>query len=157
MTARAEPLCFDGAEEDLAADIVAMHDALVADRGFCPQMPDAQLDETVGRVASVVSASFGSFFDVSPRERYVDLFDQIACFAEHLSKDHIFPDANKRTTVAASISILITAKYTLDIEDTADPADNTLYDWIQDIVTGGKSTSELAEVLRSHAVPTSRP
>lgn len=119
MTARAEPLCFDGAEEDLAADIVAMHDALVADRGFCPQMPDAQLDETVGRVASVVSASFGSFFDVSPRERYVDLFDQIACFA--------------------------------------DPADNTLYDWIQDIVTGGKSTSELAEVLRSHAMPTSRP
>ena len=37
------------------------------------------------------------------------------------------------------------------------PADREVYDWIQDIVTGGKSTSELAEVLRSHAVPTSRP
>lgn len=151
MTARIAPLCFDGAEEDLAADIVAMHDALVADRGFCPQMPDAQLDETVGSVASVVSAAFGSFFGVSPRERHGDLFDQIACFAEHLSKDHIFPDANKRTTVAASISILRTAGYTLDMEDADDPADNPLYDWIQDVVTGGKSTSELAEVLRSHA------
>lgn len=157
MTARIAPLCFDGMEYDLALDIADMHDALVSDRGFCPPMPESQLDEAVGRVASVVSASFGSFFGVSPRERYGDLFDQIADFAEHLSKDHIFPDANKRTTVAASISILRTAGCTLDMEDAADPEDNALYDWIQDVVTGGKSTSELAEVLRSHAVPLRRP
>ena len=153
MTSRIAPLCLDGAEEDLAADIVDMHDVLVADRGFCPQMQGAQLDETLGRVASVVSSSFGSFFGVSPQERYGDLFDQIADFAEHLSKDHIFPDANKRTTVAASVSIIRAAGYTLDMDDSDNPESNQLYWWIQDVVTGGKAAGELAEILRSHAVP----
>lgn len=153
MTAHIAPLCFDGVEEELAADIVDMHDALVVDRGFCPQMQESQMEEMLGKVASVVSSSFGSFFGMSPNERYDDLFSQIADFAEHLSKDHIFPDANKRTTVAASISIIRTAGYTLDMDDSDDPENNQLYWWIQDIVTGGKTIGELAGILRNHAIP----
>lgn len=147
------PLCFDGLEEVFAEDVVKMHDALVAERGFCPQMRESQAEETSGRVASVISSAFGSFFGMSPRERYRDFFDQAADFAAHLSKGHIFPDANKRTTVAATISVVRAAGYTLDIDDDDDPESNQLYRWIQDIVTDSRETKELAEVLRRHAVP----
>jgi death-on-curing protein len=149
---RLAPFCFDGLEEDLAVTIVEIHDQVVSSRGFNPITTERQDDEILGRVISAVSSSFSSHFGITPAQRYEDLFVQLAEFASHLAKDHIFPDGNKRTTVIISFAILHSAGYTLNINDSADPEKNLLYQWIQDVVTNEKDISELAEFLRDHKI-----
>lgn len=119
-------------------------------QGLDSKQPNAQ-----GNVESVLYASFAVIFNVSPAERngYADIFDQIAYFAAHLAKDHIFPDANKRTTVLTCMSLLRSKGIILDIEDAANPFDNVLYQWVQHIVEGKTGRDVLAEQLRSHARP----
>lgn len=145
------PRCFDGAEEELAALIVETHDSLVAIKGFNPEVGHEYQMEMVGKVVSVVSSSFSSHFGCSPADRYSDVFEQVAEFAAFLSGDHIFPDGNKRTTVVVSLAILHVSGVVLDIEDSADPDDNEVYQWIQDVVTGGRTTRQLAQALRERA------
>lgn len=148
----APPLCFDGRENDLAVTIVEVHDCVVLKRGYNPSLSESQRDEMIGKIESVISSVFGSFFGSEPSSRYQDVFHQVAVFAAHLSKDHIFPDGNKRTTVVMSVALLYIAGYTLDIDDPPDSEDNILYKWVQDVVTGGKEIEELADVLRDHKV-----
>lgn len=145
------PFCFDGAEHELAESIVRIHDDLVSIKGFAPEVPDFVKEEMTGKVLSVVSSSFSTVFECAPSDRYEDVFDQIAEFATRLSKDHIFPDGNKRTTVKASISILSMCRIEIDLEDAEDPEHNELYRWIQDVVTEGRTIEQLAEALRSRA------
>lgn len=147
------PLCFDGVEFELAASIVEMHDTAVSCRGFAPELSEEQLDEVLGRVASVVNAAFCTVFGSHPTDRYRDVFEQISLFASMLAKDHIFPDENKRTTVTASLSILELAGVTLDIEDADDPDGNELYMWVQDVVTGSRDIDVLSDVLRERSIP----
>lgn len=110
--------------------------------------------EVQGSVESVLYSTFAIIFDKSPAERhdYMDIFDQIADFATHLSKDHIFPDANKRTTVLTCVALLRNNGIVLDIEDSLNPFDNVLYQWIQSVVEGKIDRSILAEQLRLRAL-----
>ncbi|WP_018142389.1 Fic family protein [Alloscardovia criceti] len=112
-------------------------------------------DNLQGNVESVIRANFGVYFSQTPQQNhgFVDIFDQIARFASHLANDHIFPDANKRTTVISCLSLLYKHDIILDMKDTPNPLANTLYQWIQDVVEGKTPDSELAEELRSHAAP----
>ena len=142
------PRCFDGAEEDLASLIVEVHDRLVSVKGFNPDVSQDYKEEMAGSIVSVVSSSFSTHFDSSPVDRYRDVFEQIADFAMRLSRDHIFPDGNKRTTVVVSMAILHISGIVLDIEDPAEPDENEMYLWIQDVVTGNKTKDELAQMLR---------
>ena len=144
-------LCFDETESELALSVVFVHDRVVAARGFNPALSEEQLDETVGRILVVVSSAFCTIFDSHPSDRFKDVFEQVADFAMHLSKGHIFNDANKRTTVVCLIGILNMAGLLLDIEDSDEPEDNVLYQWIKDVVTDAKSVPELAQILRDHA------
>lgn len=109
--------------------------------------------EVQGGVENVLYSSFAIIFDRPPADRnnYTDIFDQIADFATHLAKDHIFPDANKRTTVLTCVALLRNNGIILDIEDSVNPFDNALYKWIQNIVEGKIARASLAEQLRSHA------
>ena len=148
---KVRPLCFDGLEEELAATVVDIHDRIVENQGFNPGYFGDQREETIERVLSVVSAVFCTYFDVPPDQKYTDIYEQISVFAAHLSKDHIFADANKRTTVIFSIAFLRLSGITLDIEDLDKPDENILYRWIQDVVTGEKGVVELAQTLRAYA------
>lgn len=147
------PLCLDGLEGAMAAGIVAQRDRLAASRGFNPELGGRLRADAEGLVASVISSSFCTYFGSAPEDRYGDVFDQAADFAAHLAKGHIFPDANKRTTVVATAGILHLAGASLDVGDETDPEHNVLYQWVQDAVTGGRGAAELAEVLRSHCRP----
>ena len=149
---KAPALCFDNAADELALAIVDVHERLAEKRGFNPEVPGPLRDEQAGRVAAVVASSFCTYFGSKPKDRYSDVFEQVACFASNLSRDHIFPDANKRTTVLISIAILYVAGSTLDIEDITSPEKNELYLWIQSVVTRDKSPEELAEILRGHSI-----
>lgn len=149
--ANTEPLCFDELELELSATIVEVHDRIVKTKGFNPDVSEEQYEETVGRVASVVSSIFCTIFGESPKRRYEDVFDQLSTFAAHLSRDHIFPDANKRTTVVMVMAFLRVTGLTLDIDDSEDPSSNVLYIWIQHIVSSEKTVDELAAILRENA------
>lgn len=147
---RRRPLCLDGLEATVAANIVDEHDRLAASRGFNPELAGRLREDAEGLVASVVASSFCTFFGSPPEERYGDVFEQVADFAAHLAKGHIFPDANKRTTVVAVGGALHLAGFVLEHGDESDPERNLLYRWVQDVVTGDRSPAELVEVLRAN-------
>jgi death-on-curing protein len=107
----------------------------------------------LSRIISVLDPIFGTHFGSSPKDLFHDVFEQISVFAEHLAKDHIFADGNKRTTVRVSLGLLAIQAIQLDIEDNPEPRKNEIYLWIQDLVTGRRTTMELSEYLRLHAKP----
>ena len=146
------PVCFDGREDDVARSIVGIHDLVVRIRGFNPSLSGSQVDELSGRVMAVVVCSFCTMFGVAPTERFGDIFDQIAFFAEHLAKDHVFHDGNKRTTLLVSLAFLARSGCIVDMPDMDSPEDNEMYRWIQDTVTGERTQNDLAEDLRWNSV-----
>lgn len=146
------PLCIDEYMRDFAETIVDIHDELVNKKGFNPKLTERQQAEMADKVISAIAASFCTIFGTYPAERYRDIFCQIADFATHLSKDHIFPDGNKRTTVVVSMALLRFRGILLDIEDNQNPENNEIYRWIEDIVTSKRTKEELAEFLRCRAV-----
>lgn len=140
--------------EGLAQSVVAVNWEILSKRGFAPSLllGDFYSQELVGCVEPVLSSVFVEMFGVSPHERYVDLFDQVSVFAEHLAKDHIFTDGNKRTTVKVSLGLIMKQGIKLDLDDSDNPEDNEVYTWIEAVVTGRRTRQELADMLRSHAV-----
>ena len=68
--------------------------------------------------------------------------------AEHMVKDHIFEDGNKRTSLVFALSVLRFAGTPVELSDSPEPKDNQYYAWIQDLVSGNRTTSGLAEELR---------
>ena len=68
--------------------------------------------------------------------------------AEHMVKDHIFEDGNKRTSLVFALSVLRFAGTPVVLSDSPEPKDNQYYAWIQDLVSGNRTTSGLAEELR---------
>lgn len=117
-----------------------------------PTAPASVDERILGRVQSVLGATFLSFFGVTPRQRYTDVFAQVADFATRFAKDHIFPDGNKRTAVKMALAILAMRGWDVRATDAGDAEGNELYQWVQDIVTGHGGADELAGFLRGHAV-----
>lgn len=117
-----------------------------------PTAPATVDEKILGRVQSVLGATFLSFFGVTPRQRYADVFAQVADFATRFAKDHIFPDGNKRTAVKMALAILAMRGWDVRAVDAEDAEGNELYQWVQDIVTGRGGADELAGFLRDHAV-----
>lgn len=145
------PLCLDGLETSLAQTTVSAHDKLVAQKGFCPELTACQIEEMTEKVISVTSSSFCTIYGIPPESRYNDLFDQIADFAEKIAKDHIFDDGNKRTTVVLCLALLIFAGVSINIDDFDAPDRNEIYQWIQHVVTGERTTEQLALFLRENS------
>lgn len=59
----------------------------------------------LGRVESVLAGAFCTIFGQSPADRFADIFDQVTYVAEHMVKDHIFEDGNKRTSLVFALSV----------------------------------------------------
>lgn len=145
------PLVLDdaGSLEAMAATVIRLHSTLMM-VGRC-YTTDATGDRTaleLGRVESVLAGAFCTIFGQSPADRFADIFDQVTYVAEHMVKDHIFEDGNKRTSLVLALSVLRFAGTPVVLSDSPDPKDNQYYAWIQDLVSGNRTTSGLAEELR---------
>lgn len=151
------PLVLDEPEslEAMAAAVMRLHSTLIT-VGRC-YTTDATGDRAaleLGRVESVLAGAFCTIFGQSPADRFADIFDQITYVAEHMVKDHIFEDGNKRTSLVFALSVLRLAGAPVELSDASEPKDNQYYAWIQDLVSGSRTTSELAEELRCGCVAT---
>lgn len=149
------PLVLDEPEplEAMAAAVMRLHSTLMT-VGRC-YTTDATVDRAAlerGRVESVLAGAFCTIFGQSPADRFADIFDQITYVAEHMVKDHIFEDGNKRTSLVFALSVLRLAGAPVELSDASEPKDNQYYAWIQDLVSGSRTTSELAEELRCGCV-----
>lgn len=145
------PLVIDDARslEAMAAAVVRLHGALLTiGRCYMTDSSDNRTAIECGRVESVLSGAFCTIFGQSPADRFGDIFDQATYVAEHMVKDHIFEDGNKRTSLVFALSVLRLAGSPVVLFDNPDPKDNQYYAWIQDLVSGRRAHSELAYELR---------
>ena len=148
----APPLTFETEEHILAfAEQVFSEHERIAESYTCFSSDMAQTNETIGRIGAVVANCFGTFFGLSPRDRFSDVFEQASCFALHLAKDHIFADGNKRTALVVALAIVKMRSVELQMDDSADPTENVAYRWIQEAVSGSGDEAMLAEGLREIA------
>lgn len=149
------PLVLDdaGSLKAMAAAVMRLHSTLMK-VGRC-YTTDAAGDRAaleLGRVESVLAGAFCTIFDQSPADRFADIFDQVTCVAEHMVKDHIFEDGNKRTSLVFALSVLRFAGTPVVLSDSPEPKDNQYYAWIQDLVSSSRTNSELADELRRGCV-----
>lgn len=139
--------------EDLAAKICAFQQGLGEEFAlYSPDPTDGSVPAAREKLQSVLAATFCTYFGQSPAERFSDLFDQATYLAQHLAKDHLFQDGNKRTALTCALAILRSAGACVAFDDTDDPATNRYYAWIQDIVSDTRSNEALSEELRQSAV-----
>lgn len=149
------PLVLDDAVslEAMAAAVMRLHSTLMM-VGRC-YTTDATGDRAaleLGSVESVLVGAFCTIFGQSPADRFADIFDQVTYVAEHMVKDHIFEDGNKRTSLVFALSVLRFAGTPAELSDSPETKDNQYYAWIQDLVSSRRTNSELAEELRRGCV-----
>ena len=138
--------------EDLAAKICAFQQGLGEEFAlYSPDPTDGGVPAVRENLQSVLAATFCTYFGQSPAERFADLFDQATYLAQHLAKDHLFQDGNKRTALTCALAILRSAGACVAFDDTDDLATNRYYVWIQDIVSGARTNEALSEELRQSA------
>ena len=145
------PLVLDdaGSLDTMAGAVMRLHSTLTT-IGRC-YTTDAAGDRAaleLGRIESVLSGAFYTIFGQSPSDRFADIFDQATYVAEHMVKDHIFEDGNKRASFVFALSVLRLAGAPVVLSDAPEPKNNQYYAWIQDLVSESRTTSELAEELR---------
>lgn len=149
------PLVLDdaGSLEAIAAAAIRLHSTLMT-VGRC-YTTDAAGDRAaleLGRVESVLAGAFCTIFGQSPADRFTDIFDQATYVAEHMVKDHIFEDGNKRTSLVFALSVLRFAGTPVVLSDSSEPKDNQYYVWIQDLVARRRTLDDLANELRCHCI-----
>ena len=118
------PLVLDdaGSLEDMAAAAMRLHSTLMT-VGRC-YTTDATGDRAaleLGRVESVLAGAFCTIFGQSPADRFADIFYQVTYVAEHMVKDHIFEDGNKRTSLVFALSVLRFAGTPVELSDSPSP------------------------------------
>lgn len=149
------PLMLDdaGSLDTMAGAVMRLHSTLTT-IGRC-HTTDATGDRAaleLGRIESVLSGAFCTIFGQSPSDRFADIFDQATYVAEHMVKDHIFEDGNKRTSLVFALSVLRLAGAPVVLSDAPEPKDNQYCAWIQNLVTGSRTRADLADELRHNCV-----
>lgn len=149
------PLALDdtGSLEAMTAAVMRLHRTLMTvGRCYTTDATGNRAALEFGRVESVLTGAFCTIFGQSPADRFADIFDQVTYVAEHMVKDHIFEDGNKRTSLVFALSVLRFAGTPVALSDSPEPKDNQYYAWIQDLVSSRRTNSELAEELRRGCV-----
>ena len=149
------PLVLDDAEslEAMAAAVMRLHGTLLTiGRCYTTDTTGDRVALELGRIESVLSGAFCTIFGQSPADRFTDIFAQVTYLAEHMVKDHIFEDGNKRTSLVFALSVLRIAGAPVVLSDSPEPKDNQYYAWIQDLVSGSRTRIELADELRCNCV-----
>lgn len=145
------PLVLDdaGSLEVMAAAVMRLHGTLMTiGRCYTTDATGDKAELERGRVASVLSGAFCTIFGQPPTDRFANIFEQVTYVAEHMVKDHIFEDGNKRTSLVFALSVLRLAGAPAELSDAPESKDNQYYAWIQDLVSGRRTRDELAEELR---------
>ena len=145
------PLVLDdaGSLGAMAAAVMRLHNTLMTvGRCYTTDSTGDRAALELGRVESVLAGAFCTIFGQSPADRFADIFDQVTYVADHMVKDHIFEDGNKRTSLVFTLSVLRLAGTPVVLSDSPEPKDNQYYAWIQDLVSSRRTNSELAEELR---------
>lgn len=151
-----DPLILDDEEaiKALASSVMHAHERLLASgKCYTNCMTGDRAALIHGRIESVLSNAFCTIFGQSPIERFSDIFDQASYIAEHLAKDHIFEDGNKRTSLVFAFAIVMVRNISVNFSDNPNPEDNPYYEWIQDLVSGKRTREELASELRRNSKP----
>lgn len=149
------PLVLDdaGSLEAMAAAVMRLHSTLMTvGRCYTTGATGDRAALELGRVESVLAGAFCTIFGQSPADRFADIFGQVTYVADHMVKDHIFEDGNKRTSLVFALSVLRFAGASVVLSDSPEPKDNQYYAWIQDLVSSRRTNSELAEELRRGCV-----
>ena len=149
------PLVLDdaGSLEAMAAAVMRLHGTLLTiGRCYTTDTTGDRASFELGRIESVFAGAFCTIFGQSPLDRFVDIFAQVTYLAEHMVKDHIFEDGNKRTSLVFALSVLRIAGAPVVLSDSPEPKDNQYYAWIQDLVSGSRTRIELADELRCNCV-----
>ena len=149
------PLVLDDTEslEAIAAAAMRLHDTLLTiGRCYTTNATGNRAALELGRVESVLAGAFCTIFGQSPADRFADIFDQVTYVAEHMVKDHIFEDGNKRTSLVFALSVLRLAGAPVVLSDAPEPKDNQYYTGLQDLVAGSRTRAELANELRHNRV-----
>ena len=129
------PLVLDdaGSLEAVAAAVMRLHSTLMTvGRCYTTDAAGGRAALELGRVESVLAGAFCTIFGQSPADRFADIFE----------------DGNKRTSLVFALSVLRFAGTPVVLSDSPEPKDNQYYAWIQDLVSGNRTTSGLAEELR---------
>ena len=145
------PLVLDdtGSLEAMVGAVMRLHNTLMTiGRCYTTDASGDRAELERGRVESVLSGAFCTIFGQSPADRFTDIFDQVTYVAEHMVKDHIFEDGNKRTSIVFALAVLRLAHAPVALSDSPEPKDNQYYAWIQDQVSGNRTREELADELR---------
>ncbi len=151
-----DPLVFDDEEaiEALASSVMQLHEGLLAfGKCYTTCITSDRATLIHGRIESVLSNAFCTIYGQSPIDRFSDIFDQASYIAEHMAKDHIFEDGNKRTSLVIAFAIISLRNVSVDFSDNPTPEDNPYYEWIQDLVSGKRTREELANELRRNSKP----
>lgn len=149
------PLVLDdaGSLEAMVDAVMRLHNTLMTiGRCYTTDASGDRAELERGRVESVLSGAFCTIFGQSPADRFADIFDQVTYVAEHMVKDHIFEDGNKRTSLVFALSVLRLADAPVVLSDAPEPKDNQYYAWIQNLVTGSRARADLADELRHNCV-----
>lgn len=142
-----------GSLKAMAAAVMRLHSTLMTiGRCYTTDVTGDRAALELGRVVSVLSGAFCTIFGQTPADRFADIFDQITYVAEHMVKDHIFEDGNKRTSLVFALSVLRLTGVPVVLSDAPEPNDNQYYVWIQDLVSGACTNGELADELRHNCV-----
>lgn len=151
-----DPLVFDDEEaiEALASSVMQLHEGLLAfGKCYTTCITSDRATLIHGRIESVLSNAFCTIYGQSPIDRFSDIFGQASYIAEHMAKDHIFEDGNKRTSLVIAFAIISLRNVSVDFSDNPTPEDNPYYEWIQDLVSGKRTREELANELRRNSKP----
>lgn len=151
-----DSLVFDDEEaiEALASSVMQLHEGLLAfGKCYTTCITSDRATLIHGRIESVLSNAFCTIYGQSPIDRFSDIFDQASYIAEHMAKDHIFEDGNKRTSLVIAFAIISLRNVSVDFSDNPTPEDNPYYEWIQDLVSGKRTREELANELRRNSKP----
>ena len=149
------PLVLDdtGSLEAMVDAVMRLHNTLMTiGRCYTTDASGDRVELERGRVESVLSGAFCTIFGQSPADRFTDIFDQVTYVAEHMVKDHIFEDGNKRTSLVFALSVPRLADAPVVLSDAPEPKDNQYYAWIQDLVADARTNNELADELRHNCV-----
>jgi death-on-curing protein len=149
------PLVLDdaGSLEAMAGAVMRLHSTLLTiGRCYTTDATGERAARELGRVESVLAGAFCTIFGQSPADRFADIFDQVTYVAEHMVKDHIFEDGNKRTSLVFALSVLRFASTPVVLSDSPEPKDNQYYAWIQDLVARRRTLDDLANELRRHCI-----
>lgn len=149
------PLVLDdtGSLEAMVGAVMRLHYTLMTiGRCYTTDASGDRAELERGRVESVLSSAFCTIFGQSPTNRFTDIFDQVTYVAEHMVKDHIFEDGNKRTSLVFALSVLRLTDAPVVLSDAPEPKDNQYYVWIQNLVTGIRTRADLVDELRHNCV-----